>query len=562
MHRNALSIIVSLIVILTGCEQPPQQTPVTTAPPPPPPSQMEIERVATQCNQCHDRRDPRSPLAPFLFGQHETYLIQATQHYRDGKRTHEEMNAITASLSDAHIEALARYYATEVAQWKGADMGFTDTAASPDRQLITHGKTLSPSCAACHGEQGISVRAGVPSLAGLDNSYLIKALSEYVNGTRANELMFVYKTTLDPQDIRALAAYYNSLPATRTTTRVQGRPAAAQTRRACSGCHGADGNPITPGMPRLAGQEETYLTVALTHYREGRRSDETMAAATATLSDTTLQRLAAYYAAQPPRTIVTGTLMLSETFDPVGDGKQLANGCDGCHASAQPGIPNLNGLTSNYLQDAMQAYRDGRRTHEAMRRFVSPFNELDLEKISLYYATQTPAAIAEPVETDDPAIADIINTCNNCHGPQGNSTNDAVPALAGQDAVYLAGAMAAYANGQRSHQDMANAVAQLTMQHFEALARHYAHQERQAPAVRLPQPAQLIAEKCDRCHGENGVSQQPNVPRLAGQVEAYLVSALRHYQNGKRDHSPMHAMSDVLTTLELRAIAHFYARQP
>ena len=558
MHPLIFSLMLSLIITLAGCEQQHQPAPPQT---PPSPVTAEIQPLLAQCNQCHDHLDDRSPPAPFLRGQQRDYLAQALRRYRNGERRHEQMNSATKSLSDPQIDALAEHYANDTAQWRGFGMGMPEASSAPGTTLIANGKTLAPSCAACHGAQGISRRAGVPSLAGLDNAYLNKALGEYVTGTRNNELMVVYKTTLKTPDIQALAAYYGTLPARRTTATVEGRPADAQTRRNCSGCHGADGNPLIPGMPRLAGQDEAYLTIALTHYRERRRTNDAMVAAAAKLSDTAIKRLAAYYAAQPPRTITAGKIMLGDTFDPLGDGALLANGCDGCHASGEPGIPNLHALAPAYLQHAMTAYQNNQRAHSDMRRFVSPFNALDLEKISLHYATQPPANTNAPDIAEDASSTELANGCNACHGPQGNSANAAIPTLAGQDATYLRRALIAYANGERHHDDMTKAASALTPEHIQTLADHYARQQRHELTVRLPQPPEIIAAKCNRCHGDNGVSEQPDKPRLAGQVEAYLIRVLQQYQRGERNHSAMHAMADMLSPLELHAIAAFYAQQ-
>ncbi len=74
-------------------------------------------------------------------------------------------------------------------------------------------------------------------------------------------------------------------------------------------------------------------------------------------------------------------------------------------------------------------------------------------------------------------------------------------------------------------------------------------------------PEFLIKERCDRCHGERGFSTNPGKPRLAGQSEAYLVVAMQEYQDGSRSSQTMHAMADVLSLLEIKAVAAYYARQ-
>ena len=67
---------------------------------------------------------------------------------------------------------------------------------------------------------------------------------------------------------------------------------------ACAGCHGPDGNSMVPTYPKIAGQHEAYLVNAISQYKSGARSDATMKAMVAALSDADIANLAAYYASQ------------------------------------------------------------------------------------------------------------------------------------------------------------------------------------------------------------------------------------------------------------------------
>ena len=91
---------------------------------------------------------------------------------------------------------------------------------------------------------------------------------------------------------------------------------------------------------------------------------------------------------------------------------------------------------------------------------------------------------------------------------------------------------------------------------------YFSTQTPQQVVTYLPDnPEQLIAERCNRCHGERGYSNKPGVPRLAGQVESYIVLAMKEYQDGIRKDKAMVAMADVLSLLEIKAIAAYYAKQ-
>ncbi|MDZ7925614.1 MAG: cytochrome c [Marinagarivorans sp.] len=76
--------------------------------------------------------------------------------------------------------------------------------------------------------------------------------------------------------------------------------AAGKTKAAmCAACHGLDGIGIMPTYPNLAGQHEAYLKLALHAYKKGERTGgqaAIMAAMAATLNDTDIDNVAAYYA--------------------------------------------------------------------------------------------------------------------------------------------------------------------------------------------------------------------------------------------------------------------------
>jgi len=80
-------------------------------------------------------------------------------------------------------------------------------AASGDSEA---GKKKSAPCAACHGENGISVSPEFPNLAGQYPDYLEKALTHYKNGKRKNMIMTAQVTNLSNKDILDLAAYFAS----------------------------------------------------------------------------------------------------------------------------------------------------------------------------------------------------------------------------------------------------------------------------------------------------------------------------------------------------------------
>jgi cytochrome c553 len=68
---------------------------------------------------------------------------------------------------------------------------------------------------------------------------------------------------------------------------------------ACAACHGPEGNkPVTPGTPRLAGQQYDYLVQALTEYRKGTRDNAVMSAMAKPLTEKEIRDLAEYFSTQ------------------------------------------------------------------------------------------------------------------------------------------------------------------------------------------------------------------------------------------------------------------------
>lgn len=75
------------------------------------------------------------------------------------------------------------------------------------------GEKLAIDCSDCHGDDGLGDDE-TPSIAGMDQAELAKALLDYKTGAREDEdeMMIDYVTDLSEQDMADLAAYYATLP--------------------------------------------------------------------------------------------------------------------------------------------------------------------------------------------------------------------------------------------------------------------------------------------------------------------------------------------------------------
>lgn len=167
------------------------------------------EVIAYSCLGCHGIEGYRNAYpsyrVPKLGGQKEAYLVAALQGYRSGMRKHTTMNAQAQSLSEQDIEDVSAYLATLN----------TDTVTSGGSE--GGGFDPAKSCAACHGQNGISVSPGWPTLAGQHEDYLVHALAQYRDGVRENAVMGPLAANLSDADIAALAAWFASLEGLETT---------------------------------------------------------------------------------------------------------------------------------------------------------------------------------------------------------------------------------------------------------------------------------------------------------------------------------------------------------
>jgi DmsE family decaheme c-type cytochrome len=305
-------------------------------------------------------------------------------------------------------------------------------------------------CAVCHGDGGITTRPGIPSLVGQDPQYLIVAMKDYIAGERKNALMKALLSGLSEAELNNIAFYYARQSPARAQTPLVGNPSSGKAASAsCAACHGEQGVSVSPAFPSLAGQDAQYLADAIRAYRSGSRS------------------------------------------------KVVA--CAACHGergiSKRPGTPSLVGLDPQYLVAAMKAYVAGQRKNAVMKALLSGAGDAELNNMALYYAQQIPSRAPTPSVGDVSAGKTASAACAGCHGEQGVSANPAWPSLAGQDAQYLADALAAYKDGSRTDATMQGMVASLDQQTIENLASYYAslHPEQPSSAKNTPaKPAPVV----------------------------------------------------------------------
>ena len=159
-------------------------------------------------------------------------------------------------------------------------------------------------CTACHGADGNSSTAGVPSIAGQPKLFIENQLVLFREGMReSDQMLAAVKGLKDPEIIR-LAEHFSKLPAKTAPGVVdkslfQRGQALAQQHR-CGICHLADFRGQNQ-IPRLAGQREEYLLAEMKAYRDNKRKggDTIMAATLYGVSDAEIAALAHFLARRP-----------------------------------------------------------------------------------------------------------------------------------------------------------------------------------------------------------------------------------------------------------------------
>jgi cytochrome c553 len=157
-------------------------------------------------------------------------------------------------------------------------------------------------CLGCHGENGQSQNADIPSLGAQQAFYVTVQLVMFREGLRAYAPMNDAAKGLSDDDVRGIADLVAKLPAPPPAAGPvdQGRVARARAlvqQDHCDICH----TPNFAGqqnVPRIGDQREDYLIDALRGYKDNSRHgyDATMAETMASVSDDQILDLAYYIA--------------------------------------------------------------------------------------------------------------------------------------------------------------------------------------------------------------------------------------------------------------------------
>jgi len=141
------------------------------------------------------------------------------------------------------------------------------------------GQAKAAACGACHGMDGNSTDAQYPKLANQNEQYIVTQLMRFKTGVRQNAIMQGMASTLSPQDMHDIGAYFaqqKRLPGVADEKlandgeKLYREGDSSRGIPACMACHGPDGTG-NPGwrVPNVGGQHADYVQTQLKAWHDG-----------------------------------------------------------------------------------------------------------------------------------------------------------------------------------------------------------------------------------------------------------------------------------------------------
>lgn len=167
----------------------------------------------------------------------------------------------------------------------------------------------------------------------------------------------------------------------------------------CMVCHGMTGhNTIYPIVPRLAGQQKSYLKAQLTAYQDRARADQNgqifMWPVADALDKAKILELAAYFAAQKPPMQSSGVKHAG-----IAQGKLIFNqginaeqvvACSACHGADAQGagtFPRLAGQRYQYMVQQLTYFHNGTRVNMLMNSIAKNITKVQIKEVAAYLSS-------------------------------------------------------------------------------------------------------------------------------------------------------------------------------
>ncbi|HEY7083604.1 MAG TPA: c-type cytochrome [Hyphomicrobiaceae bacterium] len=147
---------------------------------------------------------------------------------------------------------------------------------------------------------------------------------------------------------------------------------------------------------------------------------------------------------------------------------------------------------------------------------------------------------AGPCPSGAQTLQDKIAACAACHGEAGQPQDANVPSIGGQPKLFVMYQLFFYREGRRTNPEMNTIAKDMNDTELTAISEYVAGLPAPPPAsgaideTRYRRGAALADKRiCGACHNAD-YSGREQMPRLAGQGEAYLLKSLKQYEAGTR----------------------------
>ncbi|MEP7101554.1 MAG: c-type cytochrome [Burkholderiales bacterium] len=188
-----------------------------------------------------------------------------------------------------------------------AAVGAAEAAKPAYKPDLAKGQATAAICASCHTSDGSRGSPTYPILQGQHPEYLVKQLTEFKSGKRANAIMTGMVAALSEDDMKNVAAFYAGKTAkagfakNKATVelgeKIYRGGIADRSIPACAGCHSPNGAGIPAQYPRIGGQHADYTEAQLIAFRGGvRKNSVPMTGVAAKLNDREIKAVADYIA--------------------------------------------------------------------------------------------------------------------------------------------------------------------------------------------------------------------------------------------------------------------------
>jgi sulfide dehydrogenase cytochrome subunit len=192
------------------------------------------------------------------------------------------------------------------------------------------------------------------------------------------------------------------------------------------------------------------------------------------------------------------------------------------------------------------------------------------------------AAMSGGLVIADASAADaakLVESCADCHGKDGASTDPNSPIIGGFSALYFADSMAAYAAKDRpcpeaeypagpnkgKKTDMCKIAQDLSASDIDAIAGYFAGKpfvpaRQKFDAALAAKGKKVHEELCEKCHSDGGSLASDDASILAGQWQHYQREALKAYMSGAREaEKKMAQKMEKLDAEMAEQLVHYYS---